>query len=312
MRGRLSPAPGQPQERRQPGSCPAPSGTCNMPCSSCSDAVSRWFSACSSDMASGWPRSSGSRWGGADTCFRSRLHSSSRLVTLHFSWSTCSPGEKHSPAHAALHLCLGGRGKQREDAGQKTSLEARKVMAGQPQEGRTILLLGQSYHSCTQKLFPAGQRRKMQLRKRVQSQDPLSAQQLSCYLAASPVQLVLTPSRPGTSGALPKPAAVSIPKASQLLEQPRNKLTAEKSTGGHSVWGGHFWPGKRLRLKLLEVAGTTDASSHPGLLSHSSTTVSLEQGRSVTFRSKGGPHRPVTTNEVDQRTRVSQPGKALR
>lgn len=35
------------------------------------------------------------------------------------------------------------------------------------------------------------------------------------------------------------------------------------------------------------------------------------QGRPVTFRSKGGPHRPVRTDEVYQRTRASQPGKAL-
>ena len=95
----------------------------------------------------------------------------------------------------------------------------------------------------------------MHLHKRIQSQDPFLVQQLSCYLRASSVQLALTLGGPGTSGALPGPAAVSLSKASWLLKQLRNKFAAEKSTGGYPVQGGHLWPGKRLRLKLLEAAG---------------------------------------------------------
>lgn len=73
----------------------------------------------------------------------------------------------------------------------------------------------------------------MLLRKRIQSQDPLSVQQLSHYLGASPVQLALSLCGPGTSG-------LSLSKASQLLEQLRKKSAAEKSTGGYPVWGGHL------------------------------------------------------------------------
>lgn len=58
----------------------------------------------------------------------------------------------------------------------------------------------------------------MHLRKRIQSQDPLSVQQLSCSLGAFSVQLALTLGGPGTSGVLPEPTALSISKASWLLE----------------------------------------------------------------------------------------------
>lgn len=40
--------------------------------------------------------------------------------------------------------------------------------------------------------------------------------------------------------------------------------------------GGHLWPGKCLRLKLLKAAGYHRCFITPGLLSHSSTNMSLE------------------------------------
>lgn len=95
----------------------------------------------------------------------------------------------------------------------------------------------------------------MHLRKRMQSQDPLLAQQFSCYLGASSAQLALTLGGPGTSAAPSGPAAVSVSKASRLLKQLRNKFGAEKSTGDYPVQGGHLRPRKRLRLKSLEAAG---------------------------------------------------------
>lgn len=73
----------------------------------------------------------------------------------------------------------------------------------------------------------------MHLRKRIQSQDPLSVQQLSRYRGASPVQLALSLGGLGTAG-------LSLSKASRLVEQLRKKFAAEKSTGGYPVWGGHL------------------------------------------------------------------------
>lgn len=117
----------------------------------------------------------------------------------------------------------------------------------------------------------------MFLRKHIQSQDPLLVQQFSCHLGASSLQLALTLGGPGTSAAPPGPAAVSPSKASQLLEQLRNlqqknPLEAiqcgEVTSGLGSICGSNCW----------RLQGTTDASSHPALPSHSSTNTSLETG----------------------------------
>lgn len=83
-------------------------------------------------------------------------------------------------------------------------------------------------------------RRKMHLPKCIHSQDPLLVQQLPYSLGASSAQLALIGGGPGISGELTGPAAVSLSKAAQQLEQLRNKLAAEKSTGGYSVQGGQL------------------------------------------------------------------------
>lgn len=82
-------------------------------------------------------------------------------------------------------------------------------------------------------------------------QDHLLVQQFSCCPGASKVQPDLTVGGRGTSGALPGPAAVSISKIPRAAEK---QIHSSKIHWRLLSVGGHLWPGRCLRLKLLEAA----------------------------------------------------------
>lgn len=95
--------------------------------------------------------------------------------------------------------------------------------------------------------------------------------------------------------------------------------TAEKEICSRKIhWGLSSMARSPLAWEAFEAqaaGGCGEPQMHHQTLGCSHTpppTRHWRQGRSVTFGSEGGLHRPVTTDEVDQRSTVSQPGKALR